>query len=701
MIPPSIGNLSKLRYLDLQAISYPRELWASDLHWLPNLSSLEYLNLGGVNLNKTYEGWLQAINMLPSLLELHLSKCNLGSSLQSLPHLNLMSLLVFDLSFNHFNSSSILQWLFNITTLFNLNLSWSNLGGPIPKFEQLDLSRNNLRGELPGSSFSVSLWIVDLSFNFFKGPFPLWSSVASLSLRNNMFSGPIPSRIGHVMPGLTFLDLVSGNFINGSIHPSLIKLKSLGTLDLSNNLLSGQIPNHWEGMQDLWSIDLSNNNVTGMIPSSLCSLPYLYWLQLSKNGLSGELSSSLRDCRRSVPVIDLRDNMFSGIIPKWIGKRLFSIEILRLRNNLLTGNIPEELCQLAFIHVLDLAHNNFSGPIPTCLGMMAGFQHSGFYSKVPPSKSQDFMSYMNMQLVLKGRQDDYVQLKIVNMIDLSVNSLSGEIPTTLTNLSKLVALNLSMNHLTGRIPEKIRDLKFLETLDLSWNRLEDPGPLSMSSLNFLSHLDVLHNTLSGTIPFTGQLNTLNDPSIYKGNSGLCGPPLPTLCSGPSVQVTDQSKEGTDDEDDDRHDKFWLYRKMEVRRRQGPIPPSMTSMTSLNYLNLSYNNLSGQIPSANQFQILDNPWIYEGNPGLCGPPLPTNCSFTSNGENSEEISQSAEEEDDDQVRRCHEGKAHGVLCSSNGSSAKKAEYARKLRLAIEEDEIPSDSLVLLIYVYANR
>ncbi|KAL7261329.1 hypothetical protein ACSBR1_006889 [Camellia fascicularis] len=52
---------------------------------------------------------------------------------------------------------------------------------------------------------------------------------------------------------------------------------------------------------------------------------------------------------------------------------------------------------------------------------------------------------------------------------------------------------------------------------------------------------------------------------------------------------------------------------------------MSSLTSLSHLNLSYNNLSGSIPSTNQFQTFNDPSIYEGNPKLCGLPLSTKCS----------------------------------------------------------------------------
>ncbi|GMP82411.1 hypothetical protein CsSME_00036724 [Camellia sinensis var. sinensis] len=51
---------------------------------------------------------------------------------------------------------------------------------------------------------------------------------------------------------------------------------------------------------------------------------------------------------------------------------------------------------------------------------------------------------------------------------------------------------------------------------------------------------------------------------------------------------------------------------------------MSSMTLLNNLNLSFNNLSGPIPSGNQFQTFIDPSIYKGNPKLCGPPLSTKC-----------------------------------------------------------------------------
>ena len=90
---------------------------------------------------------------------------------------------------------------------------------------------------------------------------------------------------------------------------------------------------------------------------------------------------------------------------------------------MLSGKIPEELCGLTDIHVLDLGHNNFSGSIPTCLGRLDGYKY--LYKNVLPLDKHSYLEHMD--LVAKGRQLDYGD-PILNTIDLSENSLSGEIP---------------------------------------------------------------------------------------------------------------------------------------------------------------------------------------------------------------------------------------------------------------------------------
>nr|GMC73645.1 probable LRR receptor-like serine/threonine-protein kinase At4g36180 [Ipomoea batatas] len=52
-------------------------------------------------------------------------------------------------------------------------------------------------------------------------------------------------------------------------------------------------------------------------------------------------------------------------------------------------------------------------------------------------------------------------------IDLSANSLIGEIPFELGNLTEIHALNLSYNNLSGMIPETFSKLENIESLDLS------------------------------------------------------------------------------------------------------------------------------------------------------------------------------------------------------------------------------------------
>ncbi|KAL2331207.1 hypothetical protein Fmac_018788 [Flemingia macrophylla] len=55
-----------------------------------------------------------------------------------------------------------------------------------------------------------------------------------------------------------------------------------------------------------------------------------------------------------------------------------------------------------------------------------------------------------------------------------------------------------------------------------------------------------------------------------------------------------------------------------------IPESLSSLSFLSYLNLSYNNLTGKIPLGTQLQGFSE-FSYIGNHDLCGTPLTKLCS----------------------------------------------------------------------------
>ncbi|KAK2967109.1 hypothetical protein RJ640_004085 [Escallonia rubra] len=499
-IPTPIGQLSKLEYLYLANNSL--EGVVSEAH-LANLSMLKRINLNSnfILTLKTRSDWVPPFQ----LTTLSMSSCKVGSLPQWLRTQKEIPFLFFE---NSSISGTLPEWLPNMN------------------YSEVYLSKNNISGQ----------------FQNFR------SNIRHLDLSQNSISGPLPDDIGDVMPKLVNF-LFADNLLNGTIPNSLCKMKRLVTIDLSRNRLSGNVPDCWMNFTQLNGILLSSNRLSGIIPRSLARVSSLTWLQLSNNTLRGGLPFALGNCT-NLKFLDLGENRLSENVPDWIGENLKSLQVLRLRKNNFGGGIPPELCRLQSLTVIDLGSNNLTGKIPACLSNLTGMVTNGSTRR----NSSFYVSstiYQQMMAAIKGAEIEYTStLGLLVIMDLSSNKLEGEIPEELTRLSGLLGLNLSHNHLTGSIPDNVGGLKSLMSLDLSNNHLSGKIPLSLGALTSMSHLNLSYNNLSGPIPTGSQLQTLNDPYIYAGNSELCGAPLQKCLSDEPSQPPATTS--------DRSYKVWFY-----------------------------------------------------------------------------------------------------------------------------------------------
>lgn len=109
-----------------------------------------------------------------------------------------------------------------------------------------------------------------------QGQFPqgleYCTSLVSLDLSNNNFSGPIPLNITRQeVTYLTFLDL-SYNRFSGEIPIGICNM-DLNVLNIQHNQLSGQIPRQFDEILRLTSLNVADNQLSGLIPSFLSKFP--------------------------------------------------------------------------------------------------------------------------------------------------------------------------------------------------------------------------------------------------------------------------------------------------------------------------------------------------------------------------------------------------------------------------------------------
>ncbi|KAL6851514.1 hypothetical protein ACP4OV_020447 [Aristida adscensionis] len=167
-------------------------------------------------------------------------------------------------------------------------------------------------------------------------------------------------------------------------------------------------------------------------------------------------------------------------------------------------------------------------------------------------------------------------------------------PSTLGNLTNLLALGLSDNNFTGRIPFEIFNIATLSgILELSNNNLEGPIPQEIGNLKNLVEFRADSNKLSGEIPSTlGECQLLQN--LYLQNNILTGG-IPSLLS---------QLKGLENLD------------LSSNNLSGQIPEFFGNFSTLYYLNLSFNSFVGEIPTSGVFSNASGVSI-QGNGKLCG------------------------------------------------------------------------------------
>nr|XP_020196369.1 receptor-like protein EIX2 [Aegilops tauschii subsp. strangulata] len=553
--PNWFWDVTSLKSLNLEACylsgPFPNELG--------NLTLLETLNIAGNNIRGMIPGTMQNMCNLRSLdLSVNNIDMDIGESIDLSQ--NNLELIVdshwvppFNLDVASFSSCHLgpqfPEWLRWQKSIRSLQISNNGLVGRIPDWfwttfseaQHLDISFNQLSGDLPLNLEFMSIITLSMGSNLLTGLIPkLPRTVVVLDISNNSLNGFVSD---FRAPQLQVAVLYS-NSISGTIPTSICQMRKLRILNLSNNLLSKELPHCGRK-------ELKQQNTSSSISSSVNSMSSfslnITTLLLSNNSFSSGFPLFLQQCP-SLVFLDLTQNRFSGELPGWIGEVMPGLVILRLRSNNFSGHIPIEIMGLHNVRILDLSNNNFSGAIPQYLENLQALTSTAtdYYTRHAylffEGYNDKYLTYdagqsnNRFSVMIKGQVLEYRENIVYLMsIDLSCNSLTGEIPEKLSSLVGLISLNLSSNLLSGNIPYKIGKLRSLESLDLSKNKLGGEIPQGLSDLTYLIRLNLSYNNLSGRIPSGHQLDTLetDDPaSMYIGNPGLCGHPVPRECFGP-------------------------------------------------------------------------------------------------------------------------------------------------------------------------
>ena len=209
------------------------------------------------------------------------------------------------------------------------------------------------------------------------------------------------------------------------------------------------------------------------------------------------------------------------------------------------------------------------------------------------------------------------RLSKLTYLDLSSSVLSGQIPSEILQLTKLVSLNLSFNRLTLHKPglrsiaEKLTNL---EELVLTEVNISSTVPNILANLSSLTTIFLKDCGLRGEFPIgIFQLPNLKSLSV-RFNPNLTGH-VPEFNRSSPLEILRLSGTSFSGKLPDSVGILRSLYHLDVRgcNFSGPIPPSFGNLTELTYLDLSNNNFSrGTLSWVGKQTKLTDLYLYASN-----------------------------------------------------------------------------------------
>lgn len=269
--------------------------------------------------------------------------------------------------------------------------------------------------------------------------------------------------------------------------------------------------------------------------------------------------------------ITLENANLSGSISPAISS-LSKLSTLSLPFNLISGVIPQEILNCTSLRVLNLTSNRLSGAIL-----------------------------------------DFSPLKNLEVLDVSVNFLTGEFQSWIGNLTQLLSLGLgNNNYKQGEIPESLSNLKKLTWLYLARSNLTGTIPDSIFGLNYLDTFDISRNSISGEFPVSiTRLANLTKIELYDNRfTGEIPPEIRNLTRLRELDVSLNQLSGALPRELGALEELRVFH-CHQNNFTGDFPPGFGEMRFLSSLSIYRNNFSGIFPAnTGRFSPLDTVDISE-------------------------------------------------------------------------------------------